>query len=116
VPVTALVLGTNAALGLGRAGDAEALARRAMERELTNLDVRYDRARLIHGMGWLEPAVAEYRILVKARPEDAEAWRNLGYALAAMGQTTEAVDALDRSLALEGDLITRQRRDQLVSP
>jgi arylsulfatase A-like enzyme len=116
VPVAALVLGTNAALGLGRAGDAEALARRAMERELTNLDVRYDRARLIHGMGWLEPAVAEYRILVKARPEDAEAWRNLGYALAAMGQTTEAVDALDRSLALEGDLITRQRRDQLVSP
>lgn len=50
-----------------------------------------------------DAAIAFYRHVVGARPDDWSAWNNLGNALEATGQTEAAIDALRRALALAPD-------------
>jgi len=50
-----------------------------------------------------DAAIAFYRHVVGARPDDWSAWNNLGNVLEATGQTDAAIDALRRALALAPD-------------
>ena len=46
-------------------------------------------------------AIAHLRVVVRARPGDADAWNNLGSALAMQGNLAEAVRSFERALAVE---------------
>lgn len=48
----------------------------------------------LHADGALEEAVAAYRIILAARPEDCACWSNLGVALRALGRKQEGLDVL----------------------
>ena len=63
------------------------------------------RAAALHRDGRLEEAVAAYRTLLAAEPENAAVWHNMGVAIAATGDAEAALDALDRALALRPDYL-----------
>jgi Flp pilus assembly protein TadD len=46
-------------------------------------------------------AVAHLRLVVKGRPDDADAWNNLGTALAMQGDLQEAARSFERALAVD---------------
>jgi tetratricopeptide (TPR) repeat protein len=50
-----------------------------------------------------ETAVSAFRHVIEARPDFADAWNELGYALRKQGRYTDSLSAYDRALALRPD-------------
>ena len=63
------------------------------------------RAAALHRDGRLTEAVAAYRALLRADPESAGIWHNMGVALAETGDPAGAIEAFDRALALRADYL-----------
>ena len=55
---------------------------------------------LLFGMQWPEHAAAHYRTYIRHRPDDAEAMGRLGLALLSLGASGEAIERLQRAVAL----------------
>lgn len=85
----------------GRTQDALAIYRDALRADPGWVDGWHATAMLFHHQGALDSAISAYRAVLKRRPDDAVALGNLGVAYAALGQTTEARMALEKSLALD---------------
>lgn len=66
--------------------------------ELPNLIALRRRADDLLRQGYHDDAIRAYHALLVVAPELAEAWYNLGYALARDGRPEEALDAYDRAL------------------
>jgi hypothetical protein len=55
---------------------------------------------LLFGQRWIDHAISHYRTYLSHRPDDAQAMTKLGVALAAQGESAEAIDVLRRAVAL----------------
>ena len=53
--------------------------------------------------GKIDEAIQEFRIVLKARPDDAEMWCNLGILLEGQGKTAEAMEQYRRALQIDPD-------------
>jgi tetratricopeptide (TPR) repeat protein len=81
-------------------GAFERLAR-ALEVDPESAQLRMLRADLLLDRDrWVE-AMGAYRSVIEVEPQSADAWANLGRALAALGRRPEAKSALERALAID---------------
>jgi protein O-mannosyl-transferase len=95
-----LVIGRSLA-ALGRSAEAvQQLARVAADRPTSAAQLAL--ADVLLGRQEFEPALKAYRQYVAASPRRAGAWTNLGIAALATGHVTEAIDAFQRAVELEG--------------
>ena len=91
----------RALLALGRAGEAEALAASCPPDDPDAIGVR---AYALQALGRLADSISAYQRLVALRPDDFEAWSNLGGARLGAGETEAAVAAYERAASLRPDL------------
>lgn len=105
-----------AALELGREDLAGPLVDELVRQPLVSADTLYDRARLRHARGDLRGAIGDYTAVARLEPDNAEVWRNLAYAQAMTGRTSDAIENLEKSLALQPDAVAQERLEQLRAP
>ena len=91
----------RALLAIGGAGEAEALAAACAADDPDAIGVR---AYALQALGRLEESISAYQRLAALRPDDFEAWSNLGGARLAAGETAAAVAAFERAAELRPDL------------
>lgn len=66
-----------------------------------DFNTRYTYAQELYAQGHYRQAVVEWERYLKAKPEDAGAWRNLGQARKANGEIRGAIEAFTKSVSLE---------------
>jgi Tfp pilus assembly protein PilF len=72
----------------------EALARRTLANDPTDVEAHYNLASLLQAQGLVQEAIEHYRMAVKLRPDHAVANNALGAALVAVGRPADAVGPL----------------------
>lgn len=75
----------------------------ALRRWPENLLAHIGRGNSAYAKGEYAVAQSAYRDALQIDPEKAEAWNNLAYALAQLGQHEASLDAINRALALDPD-------------
>ena len=83
----------------------------ALKIEPKATDIRANFATALQSAGRNEDAIAEYREIVAASPNDAHAFFQLGHLLYTQGKLEEAIAALEKSL----DLAARPGRNSVQS-
>ena len=89
---------------LERPADAEEVLARAAELEPPDPTERHARAEALRAQGRLDAALAVYREALETAPEFAPSLAGLGAAMFQLGRHEEAVETLDRALALDPEL------------
>jgi tetratricopeptide (TPR) repeat protein len=108
----------EAAIGLERAGNRDAAAtayETALSRWPRNLTALMGLGNCRHGSGDMARAETAYRRAAEVHPKSGAAWNNLADALLRLGRKDEALQAVNRALALGGpDVATyRQTLDEI---
>jgi arylsulfatase A-like enzyme/Flp pilus assembly protein TadD len=84
----------------GRASEAEASERTALELDPALAEAHNQLGILLAGRGRLEEALAEFRVTTSLDPTDARAWNNAANALRGRGRAEEARTAYERAAEL----------------
>lgn len=80
------------------------LAFELMPQQPSDLTSQFNRAAALQRQGKLDEAAAEYRAVIKLKPDYTEAHANLGVVLARLGKYNEAIDAYETALRLNPNL------------
>ena len=83
--------------------DAVDLLEKALEDDPGNTEIRLMLADFLTQSGRLEPAIAQYRAIAEAQPEEAGAWFGLAGALKRRGDLPGAIGALRKAYELSGE-------------
>jgi tetratricopeptide (TPR) repeat protein len=86
----------------GALDEAKRLYELALERDPGQPEARYNLANVLEDLGKTELAISELRRVCTAHPDFADAHYNLGVILARVGGVTQARQAFERYLALDG--------------
>lgn len=75
--------------------------RRAIEFQSENTEAHYNLATTLHRLDRLDEAIGYYGLSLRLQPSLAEAWSDMGIAQFEAGRTAEAIDSLNKALAME---------------
>jgi protein O-GlcNAc transferase len=89
----------------GRAAEAEALYRRAIDLDPQNPDLHRGLGTALEDQGGTAEAAEWYRRGLALAPEDADSWCNLGMALRQSAQPSEATTAYRRAVRLDAGFV-----------
>lgn len=85
----------------GHFDEAEAIYRRLLERDASDIDVLYNLANVLVELERSEEALPFYHEAITLDPEFVEAWNNLGSILSELGRSREALLAYERACQLD---------------